>query len=410
MDAGRQNPPPEDLSGTPRRTQPSPTDRQVEAHKLKRVVRALATQQSAPLSGAMRVRHLQGQRYAGATTISARLPAAAMRGQMRDIDPWWHDTPVARNPDAADLTEDRRVDAGSARPDAVEGGPAGAPALGHPGTESTLFQLDTQERTVTLLDGTTITTIRDVFYDTGTRQHSKVLTIRREDGSIVGYNRVPKYLMPLDGIDDVRLQRDATIVVVEGYPAAERLRARAIDAVGIIGGTLHVPSDRALDPLLKAGRIILWPDNDSAGLTLMARVAKSLMRMGGDGINIGLVRWRGGPRKGDAFDFDGDDAELAALLESAVPWTASTRVSEGTITRVKVARGPMRLSLPVGHRPPQPEIVTSSGRAAFIEGSDPDGDHDGGVDDSLANPVAGGFDAGERNTARHGGLDSGRRI
>lgn len=306
----------------------------LQARRLKQVLQSIARQRTDPgEQDELRARHRHGLAYAGASLVAARLPAGAAIGLGRGQDPWWRPEAVARHPDPASLTEDRRLG------------------------KSEVFLLKTETRKVKLLDGREFTMIREAFYDKAARRHFKDLSAITPDGKRIAYNAVPKRLMPLEGIDKVRIDGRTTVIVAEGYPAAEALRDRGLAAVGIMSGTFDVPSDRALDPLLAAGKLLLWPDNDSAGGTLMDRVAKRLSDMGaGDG-KISVIFWRGGPRKGDAFDFDGDDEALKALIEAALPWRKEMRLVGGQTLRLKSPKTPGKMTLDAGARPPQPELM-----------------------------------------------------
>lgn len=120
--------------------------------------------------------------------------------------------------------------------------------------------------------------------------------------------------LPLYGVHELKPLSPRAVVGVEGEKARDALAARGVVAVGTACGANTTPCDDALRPLL--GRpAILWPDNDDIGRQHMARIAERLAALGHD--DVRFVAWPDAPPKGDAADFTGTDAELAALLEAA---------------------------------------------------------------------------------------------
>lgn len=304
----------------------------LQSKKISRVMRAAAAMQIKEASTVFKRRHLTGVSMNGGAAVKARLPIGLTYGSMRNIDPWWHTDPVKRTFRDDELTPDRRIG------------------------KTDVYLVKTETRDIHLLDGREITTIRKVFYDKKKQLHFKELYGRDESGKIFDYNKIPKNLMQLDGISEVVIARDKVVVVTEGYPAAESLRGRGIQAVGVTSGTFNSPSERALDPLLGAGSIVLWPDNDSAGVTLMNHVAKKLNTMGAKRGQLKLLFWKSGPRKGDAFDFDGDDEELRLLIENSVEWKESMRIATNSIVKLSVPRTSPRLGLDRDVQPPTPVL------------------------------------------------------
>ena len=134
--------------------------------------------------------------------------------------------------------------------------------------------------------------------------------------------------------------------------------------MAILSGTFILPSERALAPLLGARHIVLWPDNDSAGAHLMSRVATALHRMGARSGQITVVLWRGGPRKGDAYDFHGEAPELEALLDQAVTWDPEVRFATSSIHQLSVPRVSPQLRLSDGVQPPTPRLLQVPTRPA----------------------------------------------
>jgi len=307
--------------------------REIHAQKLKRVLGSVGARQIVKPTEIFRLRHLVGLSFCRASAVPANIPVSLIKGSLRVINQWWRDDLVRRYFRDEELTADRRVG------------------------ETDKYLIRTETRDIVLLDGEKIKTIRKIYYDKKKGLHSKVLLAQDESGKVFEYNAIPKNLTPLEGLECVSISPDKDILVVEGYPAAESLRKRGIEAVGIISGTFNTPSERTLEPLLKAKNIILWPDNDSAGVTLMSRVAKALHTMGAREGRIKLVFWREGPRKGDAYDFTGDEKEFQNLFDKAVVWSPEVYFATSNIQYLSVWRTSPRLRLDQSIQPPTPELV-----------------------------------------------------
>jgi hypothetical protein len=114
-----------------------------------------------------------------------------------------------------------------------------------------------------------------------------------------------------------RLEPGRTVAVAEGEKATEALWGLGLDAVGTVTGASSTPGEDALACLL-ALDAVLWPDHDPEGSSHMARVAATIIRLGG---SCRLLRWRGAVEKGDdAADFaerGGTRSEALALIERA---------------------------------------------------------------------------------------------
>src|SRR5262245_32731488 len=67
-------------------------------------------------------------------------------------------------------------------------------------------------------------------------------------------------------------------VIVEGETCADALIAVGVAALGTFGAEV-LPSDAVLRTLLTLQRIVLWPDNDRAGITHMQRIAERLLAL-----------------------------------------------------------------------------------------------------------------------------------
>ena len=315
----------------------TPNARQINARKIKQVMRRAAAQQVKTPTTFLKQRHLAGVTGYNVSPVVSRVPLQYVRGNLDNTSPWWQETEVSKPVDAEALIEENRI------------------------PETSIFRVQEETREITLLNGEKIRTVRRIYYDKEKNHRFKEL-FADHDGELIDYNKIPKHLMPLDGISDAEIGGDTEIVVVEGYPAAEALRSRGVNAVGVISGTFDIPSERALEPLLAAKKIKLWPDNDSAGAHLMQTVARRLHAMGAREGQIELIRWIGGPRKADAFDFVGTDDELKAVLNSARTWDPSARYSTNSILWLSPPRGSAQLRLSYKVQPPMPKLPLNGDR------------------------------------------------
>lgn len=295
-----------------------------------RAARSVTIQQSA---APMRLPRRLGQSFAGVSPVTASVSVAPPDPSTSDLVGWWAREPVRYRYSAADLEQAERVG------------------------ETSTYLVKTEQRQTTLLDGRTFTLTRDIFYEQETRRRWKQIRATDVDtGRTVPFDRLPMWLLGLYGVNRVEITPASTIVVTEGYPAADALHARGIDAVAIQSGAVNTPSENALAPLLPAQQILLWPDNDHAGAALMLDVARTLHAMGVETARIGLVRWEGGPRKGDAADVEASDRDIRALLRTAMAWSPDLRLETSTVGRLDTPRTEPQLRLDDGVRPPTPPL------------------------------------------------------
>ena len=98
------------------------------------------------------------------------------------------------------------------------------------------------------------------------------------------------------------------IVMAEGEAKADKLAAW-----GYAATSLKDWSD-SFAPFVRGKRVVLLRDNDETGERLAAKVALQIQAADGHAIVLDLPRL---PDKGDVLDWDGDAAELAALIEGA---------------------------------------------------------------------------------------------
>lgn len=134
-----------------------------------------------------------------------------------------------------------------------------------------------------------------------------------------------------------RVRRDSTrpIVICEGEKDCDAARAAGLTAVGTYGADV-IP---AVEPLefVTGRRVYLWPDNDGAGATHMAAVARQLH---GIAQSIHVVRWHDAPPKGGAADWfaAGNDADATrALLKSAEEWTPEDATEQVAVATDAIA-------------------------------------------------------------------------
>ena len=314
--------------------------REIQAERLKLVMHSIGKTQENLSSEFIERRHLSGLSLAGVSAVPAKISSTLTKRSLKNLSPWWHSEPVQRNYRDEELTTDRRIGV------------------------SEKYLIETQTRDITLLDQNAIKIKRKIYFDKKERIHSKELFVEDDAGRVYNYNDIPKHLMPLYGLEYSTIQTDTNILVVEGYPAADALIERGFAAVGILSGAFDIPSERTLDPLLKAATISLWPDNDSAGAALMTGVAKTLSRMGAREGQIKLIIWREGPKKGDAYDFKGSNEELKKLIDESMIWSPEFRAAKNIVVSVSAPQTPAKLSLDLRVRPPTPEITRQNVRSS----------------------------------------------
>ncbi|MGC8633896.1 MAG: hypothetical protein ACP5VP_04410 [Candidatus Limnocylindrales bacterium] len=126
--------------------------------------------------------------------------------------------------------------------------------------------------------------------------------------------------LPLYGID--RLNRSATVILVEGEKAAEALLSNGVQAVGTVTGASATPGAIPLAEL--AGRrVYLWADNDEVGRSHMQRIGAALVGVAAD---VRWIDWSDAPEHGDAADFlaaGGSREDVEALINGARPLVGS---------------------------------------------------------------------------------------
>jgi len=90
-------------------------------------------------------------------------------------------------------------------------------------------------------------------------------------------NNMTEANLPLYNIEDVTGRKKKKVIWVEGEKAADALKeAYGSLVICLPGGSSADPTDDQMEPL-KDRKVVLWPDNDEPGRTLMRKVADKLV-------------------------------------------------------------------------------------------------------------------------------------
>jgi DNA primase len=118
-----------------------------------------------------------------------------------------------------------------------------------------------------------------------------------------------------------RLEPGRTVIVCEGEKATEALWSAGVAALGTVTGASGTPGEDALAVLLPFD-VVLWPDYDEPGEKHMARVAATLIRLGGRARRLAWGREKGD----DAADFLDENTldHLDLLVRAAAPCRLET--------------------------------------------------------------------------------------
>jgi hypothetical protein len=101
-----------------------------------------------------------------------------------------------------------------------------------------------------------------------------------ERGGMRGLSGLPSSALPLYGTERLASLPAGTIVILaEGEPAADALRAAGLDAVASVTGAAATPSRASLN-VLRSYDVVLWPDDDRPGRDHMTRIATQLQDLG----------------------------------------------------------------------------------------------------------------------------------
>ncbi len=112
--------------------------------------------------------------------------------------------------------------------------------------------------------------------------------------------------LPLYGLQRVLDAPNETVWIVEGEKAADAAYEAGLTAVCLGGGANQQAFGNSLD-VLRDRAVVLWPDNDEAGATLMGRLAALLPQAH---YCRPIV-----PPKGDAFDYFAAGGKVDALFD-----------------------------------------------------------------------------------------------
>lgn len=298
-----------------------PRAKHLAVQQLSAILALAATRYDQMVAGPLSFRHRRTARKFRLSPRRAQVPASFLRNQVFFPDPWW--TPLEPE---RDISEESPI---GRRPDGSE-------------------LLSRTEHSLTLLDGRTVTQER-LTIRTPDGRRKKIFTAVFGDGRRAVFDKIPHHLLPLyDAGGEAGAGK--SVVLTEGIPAAEALASRGIRTMATLTGGLGTPSKGALQPLTQFARIVLWPDNDSTGVRHMERTARRLTQLGAKDIRI--LRWIGAPRKADAANFRGSDAELGQLIESATRWSLETPASHRGVLAVNPPRSAFQLRLPAQDQPP----------------------------------------------------------
>jgi hypothetical protein len=140
---------------------------------------------------------------------------------------------------------------------------------------------------------------------------------QRPDGSWAQ----PEGLRPLYRLPEIKDSK--VVVLVEGEKCADALAERCgVPATTAMGGAGPAPEKTDWRPL--AGkRVIIWPDNDEAGLTLPSRVRPLLEQLGCEVWEVPIPT--GKPAKWDSADAIEEGDCIDEILEAARPEQGSER-------------------------------------------------------------------------------------
>jgi hypothetical protein len=103
------------------------------------------------------------------------------------------------------------------------------------------------------------------------------------------------------------------VVVTEGEPAADAVRAAGFTALGFVCGASGTPGDAVIG-LLRDFDVVLWPDADEVGFKLMSKVAERAERLGFSSLRL-VEPPLGVPKGWDAAD--ADPRLIAELISAA---------------------------------------------------------------------------------------------
>lgn len=104
------------------------------------------------------------------------------------------------------------------------------------------------------------------------------------------------------------------VFVTEGEKAADALAELVeMPALGTVTGAASLPSPSSLEPL-RDRTVVLWPDNDPAGIEHMRGLARSLRGVAERVVTLDVSTL---PPKGDAADYPGDRNDVLGMVSEA---------------------------------------------------------------------------------------------
>ena len=124
---------------------------------------------------------------------------------------------------------------------------------------------------------------------------------RSDNGPWSGLGDMTEADLPLYRADAiVNLKIGTPIYLVEGEKAADRLVREGIQATCLPGGASVQDFGYVFEPL-RDHTVLLWPDNDAVGRTMMTRLRSHVTDVASFVAGVALTRSL--PEKGDAFDY-----------------------------------------------------------------------------------------------------------
>ena len=147
-------------------------------------------------------------------------------------------------------------------------------------------------------------------------ESGKTFRWRRSDsGPWSGLGDMHEADLPLYRLDAIaNIKAGTAIYLVEGEKAADRLVREGIQATCLPGGASVQDFGYVFEPL-RGHTVLLWPDNDAVGRTMMVRLRSHIQEVARFTAWVTLTRSI--PEKGDAYDFfelGGTKAELEGQI------------------------------------------------------------------------------------------------
>src|SRR4051794_33004803 len=165
------------------------------------------------------------------------------------------------------------------------------------------------------------------------------------DGHTRGLGGRKLETMPLYGSELLADRPDETPILCEGEKAARAMQEAGYLALGTVTGAATAPGANVLAVLKGRREVILWPDNDVAGVTHMMRIARTLTE--GRIVPFRLVTWPDAPDKGDAYDYLALGGDVPIILDAATaPAYAPNAATAPPVARRIIRAGDSPLAPP----------------------------------------------------------------